>query len=213
MKKSLKKQIDDIKRELGFIANEFSYKLAKQAETDMINAHKQIIDNFYSVHDPKKYNRKEGLYNSIIPQGVIHRENKMSYEAGVRIGSFRMEDHYRANPDIIFDLMWNRGVRGLPKRGTERILNKSYVFGFGKNKTYYDYEENPRYWENPFWSSTENPYHNKFITVITMNGKTTSAGVPNQVMYEFVNNWDKFSGEVSCKKISDEIKHKYSNKT
>lgn len=213
MKKSFKKQIDNIKREIGVMANEFSYELSKQAEIDMINAHKQIIDNFYSAHDPKTYNRKEGLYNSIIPQGVNHGENSRSYEASVKIGSFRMDDHYRANPDIVFDLMWNRGVRGLPKRGTERILDKSYIWGLGKNKTYYNYGENPRYWENPFWSSTEDPYHNKFITVITMNGKTTSAGVPNQVMYEFVNNWDKFSGKISCKNIANKIKNKYSNKT
>ena len=213
MVKSFVQQIQNIKREIGVMANDFTYKLAKQAEKDMIDAHKQIIDNFYSAHDPNSYNRKEGLYDSIIPQEVEHTNQTRSYQATVKVGSFRMEDHYRANPDIIFDLMWNRGVRGLPKRGTERILNKSYVFGFGKNKTYYDYGENPRYWENPFWSSTGDPYHNKFITVITMNGKTTSAGVPNQVMYEFVNNWDKFSGKISCKKISDEIKHKYSNKT
>ena len=202
MSKSYKQQLHDIKQEIGIMANDFAKKLAKQAENDMIAAHKQIIDNFYNAHDPNSYNRKEGLYNSIIPQKTEHDEFKSkTYSATVKIGSFNMEDHYRANPDIVFDLMWNRGVRGLPKRGINPL---EHSFSFKGNSF-----EKGEIWVNPYWSSTNDPYKNKFITTITMNSKTTNPGVPNQVMYEFVDNWDKFSGKKSCDEISKIIKRKY----
>ena len=199
--KSYVQQFEDIKREIGMMANDFAHELAIQAEKDLISAHKQIIDNFYSAHDPNSYNRKEGLYDSIIPQGVHHTEKVRTYNATVKIGSLRMDDHYRANPDIVFDLMWNRGVRGLPKRGVNP-LEHSYSF-------YDNHFEEGQVWINPYWSSQGDPYHNKFITTITMNGKSTKEGVPNQVMYEFVDNWDKFSGKKLCNEVKKKIKNKY----
>lgn len=201
MSKSYIQQFQDIKREIGVMANEFANKLAQQAEKDLINAHKQIIDNYYAAHDPLSYNRQEGLYDSIIPQGVEHSEQSKTYNASVRVGSFKMDDHYNATPDIIFDLMWNRGVRGLPKRGVNPL---SHSFTFRGN-----HFEEGQPWINPYWSSSGEPYHNKFFTVVTMNGKTTKKGVPNQVMYDFVTNWDVFSGKNACNEISKEIKNKY----
>lgn len=203
MSKSYRQQLQDIRREIGIIANDFSYQLAKKAEQDLKDAHKQIIDNFYSAHDPNSYNRKEGLYDSIIPQGVRHSDASKSNIASIVVGSFRMQDHYNtgATPDNIFDLMWNKGVRGLPKRGLNP-LEKSYCF-------YNNHFEQGEVWRNPYWSGFGEPYHNQFITAITMGGKTTKVGIPNNVMTEFVNNWDKFGGKQACNEVSKIIKNKY----
>jgi len=206
--KSYRKQLNDIKTEIGNIGTSFAIELSKQAHNDLIAAHKQIIDNFYAAHDPNSYNRKEGLYDSIIPQGINHHPSKKNtYQASIVVGSFKMDDHYRGDitPDNVFDLMWNKGVRGLPRIGLD-VLNHNYTW---LNKLY-DYGDNPRKWENPYWSGKNNPYHNIFLTRITMGKYTTKeASVPNIAMIDFVNNWKQANGLTACKKLYKEIKNKY----
>jgi hypothetical protein len=207
--KSYREQLNDIRTEIGNIATSFSKGLAEQAHEDLKAAHRQIIDNFYAAHDPNSYNRKEGLYDSIIPQGVNHSSNKKNtYEASIVVGSFRMDDHYRGDitPDNIFDLMWNKGVRGLPKIGMD-TLDHNYTW----LETFYDYGNNPRRWENPYWSGQDEPYHNIFLTKITMGSYTTKkASVPNIAMIDFVNHWKQANGKKACDKLYKEIKNKYS---
>lgn len=204
MAKSYRKQFNEIRTEIGNIGTSFAIELAKQAEKDLIKAHHQIISNFYAAHDPNSYNRQEGLYDSIIPQGINHHNSKSNtYQAGVVVGSFRMDDHYNgdATPDNIFDLMWNKGVRGLPKYG-QNPLSHSYSF-------YNHHFNEGEKWRNPYWSGTGDPYHNIFLTKVTMGSYTTKEGVPNVVMRDFVNHWKEANGLKACDKLYKQIKNKY----
>lgn len=203
MSKSYRKQLNDIRTEIGNIATTFSSELSKQAHEDLIEAHHQIIDNFYAAHDPSSYNRYGELYNSIIPQGTNH-VGVNTYQTSVVVGSFRMDDHYNGDttPDNIFDLMWNKGVRGLPRVGSTP-LDHSYSF-------YNNHFEEGQKWVNPYWSGQNEPYHNIFLTKISMGGYTTNKEcTPHQAMSDFVKNWDKASGNETCKKVYKEIKNKY----
>ena len=206
MSKSYRKQLIDIKTEIGNIGTSFAKGLAEQAHEDLRLAHKQIIDNFYAAHDPNSYNRREGLYDSIIPQGVNSTDKTNTYQASIVVGSFRMDDHYRGDttPDNIFDLMWNKGVRGLPKFGLD-TLRHNYTW----LDKLYDYGDNPRRWENPYWSGKNEPYHNIFLTKIKMGNYVTKEGVPNVVMIDFVNHWIEANGLNACNKVYKQIKNKY----
>lgn len=208
MGKSYRKQLIDIKNEVSNIGTSFAMEISKQAHKDLISAHHQIISNFYAAHDPNSYNRQEGLYDSIIPQGINHHPSKTNtYQVAVVVGGFNMNDHYRgdATPDNIFDLMWNKGVRGLPKKGTD-TLSHNYIW----LDKFYDYGDKPRRWENPYWSGKDEPYHNIFLTKITMGKYTTpKEGTPHQVMSDFVNHWDKANGKGACKEAYKKIKNKY----
>lgn len=207
MNKSYREQFNDIRTEIGNIGTSFAIGLSKQAHQDLIDVHRQIIDNFYAAHDPNSYNRQEGLYDSIIPQGVNHHPTKTNtYQASIVVGSFNMDDHYRGEitPDNVFDLMWNKGVRGLPRIGLN-TLDHNYTW----QGTFYDYGDNPRRWENPYWSGQDEPYHNVFLTKIKFGDYTTKLGVPNIVMMDFVNHWKEANGLKTCDKLYKEIKNKY----
>ena len=192
MNKSYRKQLNDIRTEIGNIGTSFAKGLAEQAHEDLRMAHKQIIDNFYAAHDPNSYNRREGLYNSIIPQGVNATSKTNTYQASIVVGSFKMDDHYRGNitPDNVFDLMWNKGVRGLPKIGKSPASN-------GEK------------WHNPTWISRYGERENVFRTSVTIGGYTSIEGTPSQVMDDIANHWSEANGEAACEKVLKKIKDKY----
>ena len=205
MSKSYRKQLNEIRTEIGNIGTSFAIELSKQAHEDLIEAHHQIIDNFYAAHDPSSYNRYGGLYDSIIPQGINHHSSKTNtYQASVVVGSFRMDDHYKGDitPDNVFDLMCNKGVRGLPRVGLTP-LDHNYSF-------YDNHFEEGEKWVNPYWSGQSEPYHNIFLTKISMGAYTTKKEcTPHQAMSDFVNNWDKASGKDACNRLYKKIKSKY----
>lgn len=203
MLKSFNEQLRKIKKEVERMAEDFAYDLAHQAEQEMRLAHKQIIDNFYKGHSTTSYHRRGGLYNSLIPQEVYSIKSK-SYNASIVVGSFNMKDHYRkgATPDNVFDLMWNQGIRGLPKQGTEP-LSKSFTF-------YGNHFEQGEIWVNPYWSGSDGPYHNLFTTTISIGKyKTKTPGTPADVMADFVEHWGMTNGIDACKRISNEIKNRF----
>lgn len=189
--KSIYKQFRDIEKEVMNIARNISKDLSKEVVKDLRNAHQQIMKNYYSAYTPSgrnKYVRTKNLYNnSIIPQDPI--DSWDTYDSGIVVGSFRMNENYNISKDNVFDLMWNKGVRGLPKIGLRTL-------------------ENGRKWYNPFWISKYGERGNVFRTSITIGNYTTKEGTPAQVMADLTNHWKEACGATAC----DRIVKKYKNK-
>lgn len=113
---SIYSQFREIEKEVVKIANDIARETAKEVPKDLKKAHKLIMDNFYGSYSPRRYKRTENLRkNSAIEQGVIGSWN--TYDAGLVVGSFNMHDNYNISPDNVFDLMWNKSIRGLPASG------------------------------------------------------------------------------------------------
>ena len=198
--KSTREQLRNIKESIGLLGGEFAKQLARQASRDMQDLHTEIVRQFYDSYDPNRYNRSYGLYNSLIPQPVIQTGNK-EYEGKIVVGSFGMEDYYGpgATPDNVFDLMWNKGVRGLPHHGAHP-LNKTYNW---QGITFHEGER----WFNPYWSGQDDPYRNLFRAHISM-GAFETEGTPHQVMKDFVFHWKFASGLEACDRIYRQLKNK-----
>ena len=190
--KSIYGQFREIETEIENMAKNISKELSKEVVEDLKDAHKKIMKNYYGAYTPSgknKYVRTKNLMNnSIIPQSPIPSWD--TYDSGVVIGSFNMHDNYNISPDNVFDLMWNKGVRGLPKVGTRTL-------------------DNGERWHNPFWQSKYGERENVFRTSITIGGYTTKEGTPAQVMADITNHWKEASGEEACRKVVEKIKNKY----
>ena len=190
--KSIYEQFRDIEKDVNNMARHISKELSKEVVEDLKDAHKQIMKNYYDAYTPSGKNRyhrtKNLMNNSIIPQSPI--DSWDTYDSGIVVGSFGMHDNYNISPDNVFDLMWNKGVRGLPKVGT-RIL------------------DNGEKWQNPFWKSKYGERGNIFRTSITIGSYTTKEGTPAQVMADITNHWKEANGEKVCKKVIEKIKDKY----
>ena len=204
MSSSYRQQFKNIKADVGKIASKLTKGLAERAEKDLIKAHDQIIDNYYQAHDPSSYNRNHNLYNALINHKIKKRSFtniKKGYTASIVVGNTDMNDIYRISTDVVFDLMWNKGVRGLLQHGNTP-LNKSWTNPI--TGIHYSYEgEN---WLNPYWSGKGEPYHNVFITSISIGSYTTKIGIPNNVMKDFVLHWWQASGESTCEKLINNIR-------
>lgn len=186
--KGIYTQFREIESEVLKIAKTMASDLSKEVVKDLKEAHNQIMKNYYTAYTPsgsRKYNRTKNLYhNSIIPQDPIASWDM--YDAGVVVGSFRMNDNYNISKDNVFDLMWNKGVRGLPKIGT-RIL------------------ENGEKWHNPFWQSHYGEKGNVFRTSISISGYTTKEGTPAQVMADLTNHWAETCGIKYLKRLEQKV--------
>lgn len=197
-----RQQLINIKTDVGKIASKLAHGLAEEAEKDLIKAHDQIIDNYYKAHDPNSYNRKHNLYNALTSHQISQRHRTIGgqvFTASVVVGYEDMNDVYRAPVETIFDLMWNKGVRGLPHHGNNP-LNKSWTNPV--TGEYYSY--NNEKWVNPYWDLRI--YHNVFTTSITIGKYTSKVGVPNNVMKDIVNHWWQANGEETCNKLINKIK-------
>lgn len=186
--KSIYGQFKDIEKEVQQMANDIAKELSKEVVKDLKDVYKQIMDDFYDSYRPDRYVRTKNLYrNAIIEQHPIPVWN--SYDSGIVVGSFNMFDNYNISPDNVFDLMWNKGVRGLPKVGTRTL-------------------EDGGTWRNPTWKSQYGERENVFRTSVTLGGYTAQ-GTPAQVMANITNHWKEAGGEVTCDRIAKEIKNKY----
>lgn len=193
MANSIYNMLNGISQKIGFIekdvkdiANSFAEDVSSQAADDLKEAHQKIIDKFYDAYDPNRYNRSYNLYNS----GIVQNAKKIGegkYSSGIIVGSFYMMDIYNISPDNVFDLMWNQGIRGLPKESSDGS------------------------WVNPYW----NPeiYQNIFLTSIKVGNNTTITGTPNEVMDDFVNKWGIKNGVSACEKAEKRIVNKYNKVT
>lgn len=116
--RSYSEQFKEIKKDIYKTCDGITSKLAKEARNDLQSAARSIIDNFYysyqtDTHEPKYYVRTHNLYKSINTSPVLSAPNN-SYKATIDITAYTMFDNYNISPDVVFDLMWNQGHRGLP---------------------------------------------------------------------------------------------------
>lgn len=132
--------INEIKRDVGKIANKIVYTVAIIAMDDLVKAHKNIMKSYYEGYTPVDhyfydYTDKDGVRhsgithgyrrtynlgeNSRTPIGVV-RKGKHSCRAIINISSDNMEDYTnhvtgsQFPASSVFDLVWNKGIRGLP---------------------------------------------------------------------------------------------------
>ena len=136
---SIKKLIDDIKQEVGRIGNTIARGVAQVAQIELQDAHKEIMNDFYSGYTPVKsyayqyyspdgkfyagishgYRRTYNLrYKSLIPTGV-KMSGGHSFRASIAVSSENMDDYVNAThhtfpASSVLDLMWNQANRGLP---------------------------------------------------------------------------------------------------
>jgi len=197
--KTYYQQINDIKQDVGRIANALSKSVAEQAERDMVKTFDMIIDNFYGSHSPSSYHRKYGLYSALQSHSTKHSSHTNTNVATIIVSPMDMDGHYRTDKENVFDLMWNKGVRGLPKRGNnplehDFIQNNQYPFKAGD------------YWTNPYWSGENDPYHNIFRTSIKLGDYQSIYQVPNNVMIDIVNHWAEANGISACERIAKNLK-------
>lgn len=200
--------IDEVQEDVERICKTLAYELAKQAEVDMIKLYDSIVDHFYSRHNPTSHSRKHNLYRAIMKHCTSWRKGGNMYEASVTIGSKGMDEVYRrkGNRDIVFNLWWNEGIRGLPKTATEPLTHDFDWY----TPTGYRHWHEGEIWENPFWSGKRGPYHNIYRvngSDLGVSGVTLADKTPNEMFYNYVDNWDKVSGKKACDEIVKKIRN------
>ena len=182
------KQLQEIKKDVGKIANKITRGVARKALEDMEMAHSMIMIQYYSGYSPVNtytyispksgakittngYRRTGNLgANSIIPLG-ISQVGEHGFKATVQIGSSGMSDYInnmgRTFPASgVFDLVWNNGNRGLP----------------------------PGY-----------PGHVELFSInVGFNGISMS-GTPDNAMNDFMNQWWNAVGSNEADKIAHNV--------
>lgn len=188
MADTLNKQIKYIKDDVNNLGQKFTHELSKYVVDDLSNVFNQIVDNFYDAYpDPERYVRTHNLYNAILPQNP-KPQGKKGFSSGIVVGSFNMFDNYNISPDNVFDLFWNKGVRGLPKVGT-RVLDST-----GEK------------WSNPTWQSLYGEYENVFRTQVALGTYISVLGTPHQVMKDITEHWGNARGILACDEIYKKLK-------
>ena len=184
---SLKQQMKTIKEDVNKIGKQFTKELSQYVVEDLIDTFVQIVDNFYDAYpDPDRYVRTHNLYNAILPQNPIQKGK--GYCSGIVVGSFNMFDNYNTSPDNVFDLFWNKGVRGLPKVGIRTL------------------DSTGEKWTNPTWESKYGECENVFRTQVTLGTHISILGTPHQVMKDITEHWGDAKGILACDAIYKKIK-------
>ena len=197
------KEFKQIREDVKRIQKTFQSELSTRAENDLVQAHHDIITAFYADYTPGKrksskgkyyysYHRHYGLRYTLIK----HKKRKGGKGAYIIVGDTNMEEVYRAKAETVFDYMWDKGIRGLPYKGSA-ALTKSYTFqgnSFNKGDI----------WINPYWSGESEPYKNIFMPSFTF-GEYSTKGTPHDIMSDLVENWDKAYGYKYCDEIEKMI--------
>ena len=173
-------EIHKIKEDVNKIASKLSKGLAQKARHNMTDAFANILDNFYKGHGPSRYRRTYNLRKSLISNRTYSIGGNRC-KAIVNVGSSKMgEYNERITAGNVFNLMWIKGVRGLPRTGESG-------------------------WTNPAWSGEGDPYHNIFNTSISIDDYESSRkSTPHNIMSDFVNNWG-IIGINECDRIVNSI--------
>ena len=110
--KSYKDQFKLIKQDVRKTYDSITRDLAKNARNDLIKSVYSVIEDFYETYNPKKYERTKNLYNMVSTRPVYRKDN--GHIASIATSSLFMYENYNASPEVVYDLMWNKGHRGLP---------------------------------------------------------------------------------------------------
>lgn len=188
MIKPISDQFADIKRESNQMAAALAKQVAETARKDLAKAQEKIIDNYYEDYSPSSYNRKGGLYKTLLERDKkVHGSDK-SYTASIEVGTEDMGNHYgsHSRPDIgaenIFDLVWIDGIRGLPDHGDATG------------------------WVNQYYGAQ---WHSDCKLPLEYGGASIGAGTPNDVLEEFKNTWGETCGSKACDKAFNAVKNSY----
>ena len=197
---------EDILLDLRKIANDMSNKMAEKAKSDMNKAFDDIVSNYYSAYEPNHYHRHGigGLYRALISSNITNTGDSHSRKAVMKVGSMNMPKYNKrvaryGGHDAVFDLIWNKGVRGLPQYGSTPL---SHSFVYSINDKVINSGEQGNVWVNPYWNQKK--YKNEFRTKIDIGSKTTVEGTPHEVLEDYVTRWAKEIGLDYCDKISKE---------
>lgn len=185
-------QIDEIEKFIQDFSQRLSHDLAKQAEEDMIEAHKNIVKDFYDSYNPTSYKRRKVLYDSLISHKYYTVFNKNRYRAKIEVGSSNMLSHYNTDPSDVFDLFW-KGLRGLPIQGKKPLTHDVNWRGHRWSKG--------EHWRNPYWDLDK--YQNVFKT--NMYGELDNDVTPQWAMHNFIQQWGKKHGQKECEQIVNKI--------
>ena len=224
-KGTIYQQVNSIIQDVHTKATTISSEMSRAAEIDLLRVHDQIIGQYYGSYKPKSYKRHSlgGLYYTADSHKSKPIGNSgLTQRASLVVSNRLMPERYRIDSSVIFDLMWNHGVRGLPHHGNTP-LNKTYNWyasGLSSDHHcgYFDtpdgqlhqgwfvhYQEGER-WTNPFWSGNSEPYSNIFLAKVTYQKyKATKAEVPHLALLHFTENWTE-TGNEYLKNIVDKIR-------
>ena len=189
-------QVGEIGDFIKDFAARLSHDLAEQAEKDMIKAHDDIIDQYYSSYSPTSYHRhsNRNLYNTLFLHHIRPKASKTKYRASIYVGPIDMVEQYNTRAANIFDLVWIHGVRGLPHHGNLK-LDHDYIHPYNKEIRFQKGEK----WENRYWDIEK--YGNVFIFYINVGDENTINAIPNLVMSDFVKRWGSGLGRNECERI------------
>ena len=190
-------QIDVILKDLNSIKETFETELPKRAENDLVYAHKSIIASYYAQYpNPNTYRRKANGQN--LMSTLFYKKTKKG-STKIKIGSEGMGSHGRKgypdiNEDNVFDLMWNSGIRGLPKMGDTPLTHDVDWMGNHFNAG--------EHWINPKWSGEGEPWRNKYKARLF----GVPAGTPDEVMAGYMDRWPELDGEDHADEVADIIR-------
>lgn len=136
---SIEKLIADIKQEVGKIGNTIAKGVAQVAQIELSDAHREIMNDYYAGYTPVKsyyyyhvtedgkfysgvahgYRRTYNLRYKSIKTKDVEKSGNHSFKASVQIDSQNMSDYVNSTNHTfpaasVFDLVWNKGNRGLP---------------------------------------------------------------------------------------------------
>lgn len=185
-----RQQINAIKKDVGMIAYKLSYGVAKIAREELIQIHSLLVNSFYSEYSPSSYVRGRQLAHTIDPKN-ISKFGEKRYQASVDV---KPHGSYRHNENDVFDLIWNKGNRGLPPYGSSP-LQKSYVFAGHRF-------EQGQIWVNPYWGDE---YGSTYNVTAKLNSVSVSANTLDKAMLQFVDNWWT-NFDIACDKVASSIK-------
>lgn len=166
VRKSYKEQFKLIKEDVRQTTNKMTRDLAKEAKKDMEqSAHSIINDYYYSylkdTHEPKYYVRTHNLYNMFYINHPIEDGIANGHKASLTVASIGMFDNYRISPNVVFDLVWNQGHRGLPFQNLIPTWNPTIDYdGF------YDVDNSPHILMSHFINKWGNNFGKKKIDKI-----------------------------------------------
>ena len=192
-------QIDEIGDFIKDFASKLSHDLAEQAEEDMVNAHHEIIEDFYNSYSPTSYKRRKDLYDTLSLH-KIYSTSTMGlnrYRAKIVVDSSELSEHFRIDAKNVWNLMWIHGVRGLPPKGNNPLEHTYYW----KTSIGYIRFMKGMEWINFDWNLEK--HKNLFGTNI--NNELDTKHKPHFAMKKYIEQWGQKHGIKKCEETVKKI--------
>lgn len=112
--KSYSEQFNLIKKDIRKSYDGIVNDMSREAKKDLDKAATDIIYDFYNSRIPDYYIRTDNFKTSLIKNSITKYGQDNGKMAYVVLSSIPMDELYHAEKDFVFDVIWNRGIRGLP---------------------------------------------------------------------------------------------------